>query len=195
MKIIYSRRALSFDRITNKFKYPPQKVETYCIEDTMNREFLAPKQVFLIATKSKKNFYRIYNHLIRDFSEETANIGDNFYFCQVRNYDELIEAISRFTNKMNIIPIYFDKDDKTIQKFIDEEIQNESFLKMCKFIFCKVDYKNEDYNIFVMNELNKMDCRELASEIFCSRQPVKWEEKWNQIVSENPDYFNKQGIK
>ena len=46
-----------------------------------------------------------------------------------------------------------------------------------------------------MNELNKMDGRKLASEIFCSRQPVKWEEKWNQIVSENPDYFNKQGIK
>ena len=157
----------------------------YCVS-----EEIKPRNVFCIAAKTTKKYQKILSKLFSQITLEESNIGDAFQFAQIMNYEDFFHFAFKYGKNMNVIPIYYDKDDKSIQKFIDNIIPFNPMFQELRLIVLKIDYTKEDYNVHVINSLNNTPKKELVDQIM-SRKNIEWEQKWERIVSENSEYFNK----
>ena len=132
----------------------------YCVS-----EEIKPRNVFCIAAKTTKKYQNILYKLFSQITLEESNINDAFQFAQIINYEDFFHLALKYGKNMNVIPIYYDKDDKSIQKFINDIIPFNPFFQELRLIVLKIDYTKEDYNVHVINSLNNTPKNDLVNKI------------------------------
>ena len=132
----------------------------YCVSEEIKE-----KNVFCIAAKTTKKYQKILHKLYSQITLEECNLGDSFQFAQIMNYEDFFHVALKYGKDMNIIPIYYDKDDKSIQKFVDEKMPENPFFNKLGVIVGWIEYNSDNSSPLIWNGFNKLDRQEFVKDI------------------------------
>ena len=147
----------------------------YCVS-----EEIKPRNVFCIAAKTANKYQKILSKLFSQITLEESNIGDAFQFAQIMNYEDFFHFALKYGKNMNVIPIYYDKDDKSIQKFVYEKMPENPFFREIGAVANWIEYNSDSSSPFIWDSINKMDRQECIQAILSAPRDLELQKLRNK---------------